>query len=233
MIRLFQFPPALGLPNASGFCLKLETWLRMAGLPYQSVYTLNLARAPKGKLPHIDDDGTVVSDSALIIDHLTRRHGVTLDHPLDDAQRATALLLRRTLEEHLYWCVVYFRWMDERYWPATRAGFFGALRPPVAWLVPKLARRGMVAQLRSVGMGRHTADEVTAMALDDLRAIDAVLGDKPFLFGVPSSVDASAYGMLANIALVDLDTPVKRALSEFPRLVAYCERMRQVYWQTG
>ncbi len=30
MIRLFQFPPAMGLPNASGFCLKLETWLRMA-----------------------------------------------------------------------------------------------------------------------------------------------------------------------------------------------------------
>ena len=33
MIKLFQFPPAFGLPNASPFCMKLETWLRMAGLP--------------------------------------------------------------------------------------------------------------------------------------------------------------------------------------------------------
>ena len=230
MIRLFQFPPAFGLPNASGFCLKLETWLRMAGLPYQNVYTLNLARAPKGKLPHIDDDGTPVADSALIIDHLTRRYGVTLDDRLTNGQRALALMARRTLEEHLYWCVVYFRWVDERYWPATREALFGGLGVPACWIVPPLARRGMIGQVRSAGIGRHAPDDITAMARDDLAAIDAVLGDKPFMLGEPSSLDASAYGLLANIILVDVDLPIRRAALEFPRLVAYCERMRQVYW---
>ena len=57
-IKLYQFPPALELPNASPFCMKLETYLRMAGLPFESVYTLNLRRAPKGKLPFINDGGT-------------------------------------------------------------------------------------------------------------------------------------------------------------------------------
>ncbi len=230
MIQLIQFPPALGLPNASGFCLKLETWLRMAGLPYESVFTMNPSRAPKGKLPWIDDDGTPVSDSALIIDHLTRRYGIALDDHLDDAQSATALLLRRALEEHLYWCIVYFRWVDDRYWPATRAGFFGRLGAPAAWFVPVLARRGLIAQVRAAGVGRHSADDITAMARDDLEAINTVLGDKPFLFGAPSSIDACAYGMLANIALVDLDIPIRREMLGFPKLIAYCERMRQVYW---
>lgn len=128
MIRLFQFPPAMGLPNASGFCLKLETWLRMSGLPYENVYTMNLGRAPKGKLPHIvDDDGSALADSGLIIEHLKRRHGVRLDDHLDRLQQAQSLMLQRTLEEHVYWCVLHFRWADDRYWPVTREAFFGSM----------------------------------------------------------------------------------------------------------
>lgn len=32
MIKLHQLAPAFGLPNASPFCMKVETYLRMAGL---------------------------------------------------------------------------------------------------------------------------------------------------------------------------------------------------------
>lgn len=232
MIRLFQFSPALGLPNASGFCLKMETWLRMAGLPYQNVYTMNLGRAPKGKLPFIiDEEGDTLADSGLIIDHLTKRHGVALDAHLDRGQRAQSLLLQRTLEEHAYWCVVYFRWADDRFWPATRKAFFGGLRAPHAWFVPTLARQGMLKQVRAAGIGRHTPDEITALGMRDIEAIATVLGDKPFLFGEPSSIDATAYGMLANVLFVDLDIPLKRQIEcDYPSIVRYCERMRQVYW---
>ena len=76
MITLRQFPPALGLPNASPFCLKLELYLRMAGLPYRNRYTLELHRAPKGKLPWIDDDGIAMADSGLIIVPRLARRGI-------------------------------------------------------------------------------------------------------------------------------------------------------------
>ena len=33
MIKLFQFEPAFGLANASPFCMKLETYLRMGEQP--------------------------------------------------------------------------------------------------------------------------------------------------------------------------------------------------------
>ncbi len=43
MIVLYQFPPAFGLPNASPFCMKLETWLRMAQLAGHEPFPLTRA----------------------------------------------------------------------------------------------------------------------------------------------------------------------------------------------
>ena len=83
MIKLYQFAPAFGLPNASPFCMKVETYLRMAGLPHELVNDgLRVMKAPKGKLPFIDDDGVVVADSTFIIEHLQRRYGAPLDEAL-------------------------------------------------------------------------------------------------------------------------------------------------------
>ena len=51
MIKLYQFAPAFGLPNTSSFCLKLETYLRMVEIPFESVYSNEMGKAPKGKMP--------------------------------------------------------------------------------------------------------------------------------------------------------------------------------------
>jgi hypothetical protein len=137
MITLYQFPPAFGLPNASPFCLKLELYLRMAGLPYRNSYTLELHKAPKGKLPWIDDDGTAVADSGLIIDYL--KHGSTAIRSMPGwmrRQRCTRLAIARLIEEHLYWTVLYDRWIAPQGWAMTRAGFFGTLPWPLRMIVP-------------------------------------------------------------------------------------------------
>ena len=82
MIRLHQFAPAFGLPNASPFCMKLETYLRMASLPFELVNSGDVLKAPKRKLPYIDDDGTLVADTSFIIEHLKARYGDPLDAAL-------------------------------------------------------------------------------------------------------------------------------------------------------
>ena len=46
MITLFQFPAAFNVPNASPYCLKLETWLRLAGLEYQVKVVSDPRKAP-------------------------------------------------------------------------------------------------------------------------------------------------------------------------------------------
>lgn len=231
MIRLHQFAPAFGLPNASPFCMKVETYLRMAGLPFETVNDGNIMKAPKGKLPYIDEDGTQVADSSFIIDHLKQRHGDPLDAALTPLQRAQGTAFQRLLEEHLYWALLHTRWVDAQGWPKTRDAFFGSMPPPLRWIVPLLARRGIVAELRGHGMGRHSPQEIAALGCLDITALADFLGDKPFLLGdAPSSFDASTHAFLANLLWAPFDTPLRAQSQARPTLAAYCQRMKARYY---
>lgn len=231
MIRLYQFPPAFGLPNASPFCMKVETYLRMAGLAYECVNDANHMKAPKGKLPYIEDDGKLVADSTFIIEHLKQTYGDPLDAHLASEQRAIGLAMQRLLEENFYWAVVYSRWIDGAGFALVKETFFARLPLPLKLVLPHLARRAVRRQLRGHGMGRHGRDEIYAIGRRDLAAVAGLLADKPFLLGDrPTSYDASAYAFLASVLWVPLDSPLKQHARERPNLEAYCRRMQQRYF---
>ena len=78
-IRLFQFEPAWGLPSASPFCLKLETFLRMNRLPFEVVPGASLDQSPKGGLPYIEFEGRPLGDSGFIIAFLKQRFAIDPD----------------------------------------------------------------------------------------------------------------------------------------------------------
>jgi glutathione S-transferase len=230
-IVLYQFPPALGLPNASPFCLKLETYLRMAGLPYENAFIIDPRRAPKGKLPYIDDGGRKVADSGLAIAYLAATYGDPLDGHLDARARTEGLLVRRMLEESLYWALLYFRWATDSGWQATRRAFFGSLGFPLSLIVPWAARRGTLQQLQAQGTGRHRPEEIAAFGEQDLAALAQLLGERSFLLGEqPSSFDACAYAFVANVLDVPLDTPLKRSALGHANLPSYSKRMRDRYF---
>src|SRR2546422_630878 len=56
MVTLYKFAPAWGLPDLSPFVFKLETYLRMAKIPYKAEPG-DPRKAPKKKLPYIEHDG--------------------------------------------------------------------------------------------------------------------------------------------------------------------------------
>lgn len=60
--------------------------LKLAGLPYQT-NTRGFTRAPKGKLPYIDDGGPIVADSTLIRLHIERKYGFDFDRNLTAQQK--------------------------------------------------------------------------------------------------------------------------------------------------
>jgi len=231
MIKLIQFAPVFGLPNASPFCMKAETYLRMAGLPFETVNSGDVLKAPKRKLPYIDDDGTVVADSHFIAEYLVAKYGDRLDAGLSAHDRALTTAFERLLEENLYWTAVHTRWTTDDAWAKTRVAFFGAMPVPLRWIIPPLARRGMLREMHGHGMGRHTPVEIHAIGCRDITALADLLGDQPYMLGAePHSLDASAYAFLANLLWVPFDSPIQQHAKARPTLETYCQRMRARYY---
>lgn len=228
MIKLYQYPLSWGM-NVSPFTLKLETWLKLSNLDYQIVAVRNPGKAPKGKLPFIeDDDGTRIADSSLIIDHLKRTRQIDPDHELTERQRAEAISLQRLFEHHFYFVMVHSRWIDPVGWEATRPVFFSFLPPGVRDIAAALIRRQVKRTLHEEGLGRHSQEDLYAMGRADLRAIAVLLGNRPYFFGDgPTTIDAVAYGFLANLFFVPVETELKRIGLEYDNLRLYCERLGQ------
>lgn len=231
MIRLYQFPPLWGLPSGSPFCAKIETYLRMVGLRYETVNDADVRKAPKHKFPVIQDDGRRVADSGFIVEYLKATYGDPLDARLSASDHGVALALRRLIEEHLYWCVLYVRWQMDAHWPAMREAFFGFLPALVRPTVANLARKEVLSELHGHGMGRHTPEEVYALARADLDALSAFLADKPYFLGAsPTSFDACAYAFLSNALWAPPDTPLRAHARTLANLGAYCERIKERYY---
>jgi glutathione S-transferase len=225
-IKLFQFPRKFGIPNLSPFCCKLETWLRITRIPYEVVDTPDPRKAPKGKLPFIEDGGVRIADSSRIVDHLTKTCGVDPDARLGASQRAIALLVQRTLEEHYAFVTAYTHLVRDQGVRHTRARFESVpaiVRPLLASLV-----RGRVKTLLwQQGILRHSDEEIIESGLRDWRAVLAVMSDGPFFFGEePTGVDAIVFGALATTVLTPIESPIRDFLRSQPAVVAYAERMR-------
>lgn len=226
-VVVVQFPDVWGR-NVSPFGLKLEAWLRLADIPYTVQPSMELGKAPKGKLPYIRDEGRTIGDTTLIIEHLKATRGIDPDAGLTPRERAEALAMQRLFEEHLYFAIVYSRWVDEAGWATLAPAFFSRLPAPARGVVAAHFRRRVRRMLREQGLGRHRPEEIYAMAHADLQAVADFLEDRPFLMGEQlTTVDAVAYGFLANILYVPFETDLKRIAEGYPTLVTYCEAMEQ------
>ncbi len=224
MLTLHQFVARPGTISPSGFCLKLETVLRLGGIPYQVEAITDLAGAPKGKAPYITDGDQVIGDSTLITEHLARHHGLALDDDLAAVDRATAHAVQVMMEERFYHAIVYSRWIEEENWQKLRGMVFADVPDEVANGYRDSARE----MLWRHGIGRHTPAEIYAFGRRDADAVSTLLGDRAFLFGAqPHTVDATIYGMLASVLLMPFESPLKQAVSDMPNLVYYVARMTE------
>lgn len=231
MITLYQFSSSLGLRCPSPPCLKLETYLRMVQIPYQVAANADVLKAPKKKLPYIEDQGQIIPDSSFVIDYLKQTYGDPLDQHLSAEQRSTMLGMRRLMEENLYWTIFYSRWVEEDTWSVVREEFFAHLPVPLKWFVPKLVRRNALRDMYGQGMGRHSRKEVYDIGMQDIRAISDFLGDKSYLMGdQPTSLDATGYGTLVNLLRASVGSPLQEYGLTLENLVGYCDRMHTQYW---
>ena len=235
MITFHKFVPAWGLPDISPFCIKVETYLRMTGLEYETVVS-DSRKAPKGKCPYIEQDGKTISDSTLIIDYLESRSSTPLDADLSLHEKATSFALKAMLEEQFYFIGLWTRWVDESGWKIYRPSIvelgneLGVHRLVMPLVEPFLrAKMRRTAYLQ--GTGRHSPDEIRKIGVNVVMAVSNWLEAKPFMFGnAPHLIDATTYAFIASWLWGPFEGAIKDCVSQQSNLVGYCERMQKKYW---
>lgn len=226
-LAVFTFAGAWGLPSTGPFALKLIKWLEIAGLPYRQEIENNPGKGPKGKNPWIELDGERIGDSEIIIALLAKRSGFDIDAGLDAEARARCHATRRMLEEHFHMVLEWELFVHPE-GGAYIAKEVAAQAPPViAGTMTAMFRRHFRRQLAARGIGRHSDEVIRAKGVADMEALEALLGDLPFIGGGrPSMADVSAYGLVAPMAKWPMRTPVADYIKSRPLLLRHVERMQ-------
>jgi glutathione S-transferase len=230
MITLYAFGTAFGLPDPSPFVTKAEVLLKMAGLAYR-IDNTGFRRAPKGKLPYIDDDGERIADSTFIRWHLENKYHIDFEKGLSAEHRAVGWAFEKMAEDNLYWALVDARWFDEPNFAKGPRGFFRKIPAPVRPLLIAFIRRQLKRTLYGQGMGRHNRAEIVALGTRSIVAIAEFLGTKPFFMGSePTGVDATIFAFVAGTLCPHFDTPLRTAAEYHNNLRRYIGRMTARYY---
>jgi len=229
-LKLFQPARAYGLPNPSAFCVKLETYLRMAGISYETAVG-DPRQAPKGKVPWIEDNGYVLGDSTFIIEYLRRQHGDPLDGRLTPRQQAEGHVIQIMLEESLYFISSYSKWVEDDGFAIYSAELFAGMPAEQLEYVPDMVRKRAIEKLHAQGIARHSRAEVHELGIRDVCSFSELLGAGPFLFGnQPTSFDACALGVIGNIKDGPFASPVRDTIRSTNNIADYIDRMRRDYF---
>jgi len=229
-VVLHQFPRSMfNVIMGSPPCLKLETFLRMTKIPFESEYVVTFSK--KGKMPWIEFNGQAIADSNFCIRFLEKEFQVDADSHLSATERAIGHSIRTMLEENTFWTIAYTRWVSD-YGTDSREKMLGHLPAPVKYLTICRVTRRMKNNLWSHGIGRHTEQELYGIAERDLLAVSDILGEKRFLFGdKPCLADASLFAFIVTSAWEFPKCPIGELIkSKAKNLDQHAQRMKELYY---
>ncbi|MCC4634857.1 glutathione S-transferase family protein [Xanthomonas dyei] len=183
--------------SLSPYAAKLQAYFRMFGIKHELVSVPVPDVGPRGKVPFISVGDTRIADSSLIIDYLKGTLGDPDAH-LSAEQQALGQVVQGTLEDHLYWIIIYYEFFHQGGWDflmKTMVGDPTALPEEIQEAL-KTRREDFRKRCFDQGIARFTEAEIIDKAKKDLSAIDVLIGDKRFLLGSdrPSSYDAVVFG---------------------------------------
>ena len=229
MITLYRYGSFFGLPDASPFCFKAMMLLKIAGLEWKDDFG-GLRKAPKGKMPYISDDGTIIADSTLIRFHIEDKYGFDFEAGLDEEQKGIAWSVEKMLEDHVYWILLNDRWCHDANFNKGPRKFFDSAPAPIRGFIANMVRKKLIKATKAHGMGRHTNAEIHKFGKKAVASVAAILGDKPYFMGeTVCGVDATVYAFMETLGREGFDTPMIAEVASHKNLRAYLDRM-QAEW---
>ena len=172
-----------------------------------------------------------MGDSQLIIQYFNKELNIDLNKHLSPKDKATSWAIQKLLEEFTYWLNVHTKWcIYNEDFLQTKFELPILFKLPV---VKQLLKRQMRNMTYTVGVGRHSNEEIAEMMKHDLSVLSELLGDKKFFMGdEPCELDAAVFGQLAQYRW---HTPEKcpgwqLLTGELTNLMNYIDRMKEMYW---
>lgn len=226
MIKLYGFGAGLGIVDPSPFVVIVIAYLKIADIPFETINSANnLQKAPRSKLPFIDDEGEIIPDSFMIIQHLKNKYQADIDQHLSEEEAAQAFLIGRSFDEDFYWQIVYSHWYEDAGWKQTKVAFFDDLPAPLKWIIPGIARRSVRDRLGKQGIALRDKQEILLLAEHALNSYSKMLTDKPYFLGESvCSLDVIAYGHLSQLILADFDCELNKLAEGYQNLIDFVHR---------
>ncbi|XP_063869247.1 failed axon connections homolog isoform X1 [Scylla paramamosain] len=224
VVLLHQFRRGRFCPNLSPFALKVEAFLRLANIQYK--IDEETPFGPKGKCPWITINREDIADSEMVLDDLTERFNVQLDSQLEIREAAVVESARVLADEHLFWCVIAWRyWLDGCTTFLKTQTFGRFLNIAFSFFMKK----GTKKRTEEQGLGVHSPEEIYQICKKDCNTLAGILGDRPFFGGEnPCRADCAVFGQLAQLMWNAPGTRYEALVTvDNPSLALYCIRMKE------
>jgi glutathione S-transferase len=208
----------------SPFCMKVRAILDYKGVAYESVHPLKarglLSRRGTGKVPAIELDGQFITDSTDIAHALDARFPDPPLLPDDPRERGLCHAIEDWADESLYFIGLYYRWFEAEGRKPIPLAFGKSIQGRVAY---RYYSRLILKQLRGQGTLRKSPEDVARDLERNLDAVEAMLGDGPYVLGdKPYLCDFALWGQLNYLSR----TPVGgEAIKRRAAIGAYLERI--------
>ncbi len=211
--------------NASPFCAKLELFLKYFNIPFKVEAALPM-HGPNKKIPFAEYQGETLGDSELILRRLIKDYDI--HQGLTDQQKSQGHVWQQMLEQHLYWVLVYSRWVPEQSWEKLEAAFFSGLKWPLRPIIAKQSRKLAKKNMYSQGIGRFDFKQVLAMGREDLSALNTHLSINTYICGEQfSHFDFFVYAIIKNIDNSEMNTELSLLIKPFTHLRDYQKRVEK------
>lgn len=236
-VYLYQFERCASLPSSSSHCLKLETFLRMANIPYENVDHKMRYKSSKGDMPFVELNGREIAETDVIVEELSKEFKVDLNSDLTAEQKVIAHALESMLENHTAWIIKHWRFKHPQEFLKVsgtdiKKTINSKLPQSVLNFMFKIGFKSNIKDLIGHGIGRHDADQVYATGRKDLEMLSNALGEKEYFFGdKPRLLDAEAFSILAQFIYVPFENYDEFIKNDTPNLFKFVERMKERYWK--
>lgn len=224
-----------GVCDGSPYVARVECYIRLIDKPrgYVKATTMGMSENPRRMAPFANVFGTMVDDSARILNAIQSHYGINPDEGLSKEQVVQGYLIRKLLTGSTSWVREHFYFGTEEGRVAIRrevAKFAPAFMLPL--IIPHIIKK-QHAKLDGFGISKVPHEEIIEMGKADLRTLNTMLGSNMYILGTNNATvyDTDVYSFLGQL-FYDTTQPTSMAewvediKKELPKLVNYTERMR-------